>query len=334
MQRRDFLKAIASSAGAWPLRAAAQGQQRVYRIAVVHPVDPTADMNENGESPFYRSLFLEMHRLGYFEGKNIQVERRSGEGRTERYAEVARNLVDLRPDVIVVTGARILAYIREATQTIPIVAITGDPILFNIVSNLRRPGGNITGFSADASIEVHGKYLEILRDIKPTLSRVGFLAPRLAWEPYGRPLREAADRMGLTIVGPPLENPITEAEHRRVITEMVQTGVDALLVTAAAENYTHRRFIVRLVEENRLVAIYPFPEFTQVGGLIAYAVDFIEIGTRAAGYVDRILHGTNPGNLPYYMPTKLQLIINLKTAKAFGLELPPTLLARADEVIE
>ena len=144
------------------------------RMAVVHPIVSTEIMNGKSEIPFYRGLFNELQSLGYIEGNNLIVERRSGEGKTERYAEIARELVNLKPDVMVVTSARILAYFREATTTIPIIANTGDPILFGIVSNVSRPEGNITGLSADASIEIHGKYLEILKEIKPDLSKEGF----------------------------------------------------------------------------------------------------------------------------------------------------------------
>ena len=335
MKRREFISLLLGGAAVtWPLAARAQQPGNIKRIAVVHPITSPEAMNEKGSSPFHRSLFTELHRLGYVEGKNLIVERRSGEGKTERYEEVARELVNLKPDVMVVTSARILAYVREATTTIPIVAITGDPILFGIVSNVSRPEGNITGFSADASTEIHGKYLEILKEIKPSLSRVGLLSARLSWEPYGRPLREIANQLGVTILGPPLDHPFGEPEFRRVIAEMVQEGADALLITAAAENFPHGRLIIELAEKNRLAAIYPFAEYAKLGGLAAYAVDINDIGTRAAGYVHRLLQGAKVSDLPYYMPTKVQLIINLRTAKSLGLEVPPTLLARADEVME
>ena len=187
MKRRDFNTALSSALVAWPLAARTQqpepAQQSVNakRIAVVHPLASTAIMNEKGDNPYFHSLFAELSRLGYVEGKNLIVERRSGEGRTERYAEVARELVGLKPDVMVINGARILTYFREMTTTIPIIAITGDPILFGIVSNVSRPEGNVTGFSADASTEIHGKYLEILKEIKPGLSKVGLLSPQLSW---------------------------------------------------------------------------------------------------------------------------------------------------------
>jgi putative tryptophan/tyrosine transport system substrate-binding protein len=332
--RREFITLLGGAAAAWPLAAQAQQSPSMKRIAVVHPIVSPEIMTEKSGQPFYRGLFTELHRLGYVEGKNLIVERRSGEGKTERYAEIARELVNLKPDVMVVTSARILQYFREATTTIPIIATTGDPILFGIVSNVSRPEGNVTGFSADASIEVHGKYLEILKEFKPDLSKVGLLSARLSWEPYGRPLRDIANKLGVTILGPPLDHPFGEPEFRAVIAAMVQQGAEALLITAAAENFPQRRLILELAEKNRLLAIYPLAEYVKQGGLAAYAVDLGEIGTRAAGYVDKLLQGAKVADLPYYMPTKVQLFINLKTAKALGLTVPLPLLARADELIE
>jgi putative ABC transport system substrate-binding protein len=298
MKRREFITLLGGTAVAWPLAVRAQQPVSTKRIAVVQPVAPPETMNEKADVPFWSPFFAELRRLGYIEGQNLVVERRSGEGKTERYTEVARELVNLKPDVMVVMSARILAYFREATTAIPIVAITGDPHLFGIVSNLARPEGNITGFSGDASIEIHGKYLEILKEIKPNLSKVGLLTAKLSWEPYGRPLGEIAKRMGLEVLGPPLDHPFGEAEFRRVIEEMVQNGADALLVSAAAENFSRRRLIIELAEMNRLAAIYPFAEFTKLGGLAAYAVDLGDIGTRAAGYVHKLLQGAKPGAAP------------------------------------
>src|SRR5262249_55976222 len=157
---------------------------------------------------------------------------------------------------------------------------------------------------------------------------------RLSWEPYGRPLRAIAERLGLEIVGPPLEHPFGETEFRRVIAAMVDGGADGLLVTAAAENFPRRGLIVALAEKYQLPAIYPLAEYVKLGGLMGYAVDLPEIGIRAAGYVDRLLHEAKPSDLPYYMPTKIRLLINVATAKGLGLKIPDELLTLADEVIE
>jgi putative ABC transport system substrate-binding protein len=332
--RRKFTGLLGGIVALWPLSAGAQQLPRMKRVAIVHPILRPEMINENSDSPVYRAFFSELHRLGYVEGNNLLVERRSGEGRTERYSDVARELVGLKPAVMVVTSARILEYFRQATTTIPIVAFTGDPILFNIVSNVSRPEGNVTGFSADPSIEVHGKYLEFLKALKPSLSKVGLLSPRLSWEPYGRPLLGIAERLNLEIVGPPLEHPFGESEFRRVIAAMVAGGADGLLVTAAAENFPRRSLIVALAEKYQLAAIYPLAEYVRSGGLMAYAVNIVDIGTRAAGYVDKLLRGAKPNDLPYYMPTKVRLLINVTTARALDLTIPDELLTLADEVID
>src|SRR5262245_55831086 len=175
MKRREFITLLGGAAAAWPVMGHAQQPVRMSRIAIVHPVVSPEMMRENSEIPFYRSFFSELRRLGYIEGKDIVIERRSGEGRTDRYSEIAQELVGLKPDVMVVTSARILEYFRQATTTIPIIAMTGDPILFNIVSNVSRPEGNVTGFSADASLEVDGKYLDFLKQIKTKLPEGGHI---------------------------------------------------------------------------------------------------------------------------------------------------------------
>jgi putative tryptophan/tyrosine transport system substrate-binding protein len=334
MRRREFIVGSCGAVGAWPLRAPAQQRATVKRIGLAHPVALPEQMNEKGDQPFYRAFFTELRRLGYVESENIVVERRSGEGRPERYSEIARDLVGLNPDVIVVNSARTLAYFREATKTIPIIAITGDPVLFGIVANIARPEGNVTGFSADASIEIHGKYLEMLKQLRPGLTKVGLLTLRLSWDPYIGPLQAIANRMGLNILGPPVENPVEEPQYRRAVAAMISQGAEGLLVTAGSENFTYRRLIVELAEKNRLAAIYPFVEFARLGGLIAYAVDLADIGMRTAGYVHKVLQGARPSELPYQMPTKLQLIINVRTAKALDLTVPPNLLTLADEAIE
>src|SRR5262249_25454308 len=154
----------------------------------------------------------------------------------------------------------------------------------------------------DASIEIHGKYLEILKEIKPSLSKVGLLSARLSWEPYGRPLREITNKLRVTLLGPPLDHPFGEQEFRSVIAAMAQDGADAFLVTATAENFPQRRLIIELAEKYRMPAIYPQAEYVKLGGLAAYAVDANEIGTRAAGYVQRLLDGARVADLPYYMP--------------------------------
>lgn len=317
--------------------ANAQPAEKVYRMAFVHPARPAAELTETGH-PYLKVLFSELQRLGYVEGQNLVVERRSAEGRTAQFPELAQEVVRLQPDVVLAISSRLVRALKAATTTIPIVGLTADPIAGGIVSNLARPGGNITGFSATSSDENLGKQLELLREVVPTVSRVAFLVPQRLWEGpedrYGRVMRAAASRLGLTLVGAALLDPIQEPEYRRVFAGIVRDRVEALVVGDAAENFVHRRVIVELAAQARLPAMYPFRDFVDAGGLMGYVEDVAQRFRGAALYIDRILKGTHPGELPYQLPTNFELVINLKTANALGLTIPPSVLLRADQVIE
>jgi putative ABC transport system substrate-binding protein len=224
--------------------------------------------------------------------------------------------------------------LKAATPTIPIVGIASDPVAAGIVPSLARPGGNITGASVDAGLEVWGKRLELLKQVIPSLSRVGFLADREVWDAYGPALREAAQRAGLNFVGPLLHGVLQEREYRRVIVAIADAGAQALLASDQSENITNRGLISELATAARLPGMYAYPEFVSSGGLMAYGVKLSEVYRGAAGQIDQILRGTKPGEIPYQQATKFAFAINLKTAKTLGLEIPPNVLARADEVIE
>jgi putative ABC transport system substrate-binding protein len=336
MMASRFVLAVTLTIGllAAPLAAEAQPTKKVYRIAVVHPSESVADMTE-AKDPNFRAFFAELRRLGYVEGQNLVVERRSGEGRPARFPELAREVVQLQPDLIFVISARMARAFQAATTTIPTVGITPDPIFEKLVASLARPGGNLTGFSVEAGEELIGKNVEILKEAVPRASRVALLTPQADWEmPYGLVMRRVGARVGMTVIGALLSDPIQEPEFRRAFAAMVRDRVDTLIVADSAENFTHRQIIVTLAAQARLPAIYPFREFVDVGGLMSYSVDFAAMFRDAAGYVDRIFKGANPGDLPYQLPTKVPLVINLKTAKALGLTIPPAVLARADEVIQ
>ena len=314
-------------------RAEAQQRARVYRIAVVNPSMPVGDMNETG-SRLYRAFFQRLRQLGYVEGQNLSVERWSGEGRTEHFAELAGEVVRSKPDLIFVQEYRLMRYFKPATDTIPMVGYGGDPTAFGIVSNLARPGGNITGVMGDTGTGF-GKPFQFIREMIPAASRAAFLASPAIWDsPYGPAIREQAQKMGMSLLGPPLTAPFQEAEYRRVFAAMVQEGADALLVSGQMENTTNRRLIVELAEKYRLPAIYTWRDFTEIGGLLAYGADLQDVSRHAAEQVDQIFKGTKPGDIPFYQPTRFELTINLKTAKALGLTIPFSLIASADEVIE
>ncbi len=333
LRRREFI--AGSLFAALMGTAQAQHPAKAYRIAVVHPSNPVSDLTETGSIPAWRALFQELRRLGYTEGQNLIVERYSGGGRTEQYAELARDVVRSKPDLILAISNTMLQHFKVATTHIPIVGNMSDPVAFGIVTNLARPGGNITGTSTDAGVDVWSKRLEILKEAVPSASRVAFLASKFIWEaPVAAVLRDAAERMQVSLIGPPLESLVDDAEYQRVFAAISQKGVDALIVSVESENFTHRRLIVELANQYRLPAIYAFYESAEIGGLIVYSADFVELWRHLAEYVDKILRGTKPGDLPIYQPAKFKLVVNMKTAKSIGRTIPATLVLRADEVIE
>ena len=222
-----------------------------------------------------------------------------------------------------------------ATATIPIVTIIADPIALGLVTSIARPGGNITGATNAAGLELTGKRIGLLVEAMPKLSTLSYLVSRPFWEDTrGAAAREAAKRVGLSLKAALLGSAFNEAEYQRVFRSMEQDRADALMVSEDAEHVTNRATIVELAAKGRIPAIYPFREFVEVGGLMAYSIDLADIYRRVANLIDKILRGANPGDIPFYQPTKYELSINLKTAKALGLEMPAMLLGRADEVIE
>jgi putative ABC transport system substrate-binding protein len=317
-------------------RAQAQRTPKVYRIAIASPL-PLSEMSrsDNPKNPYARAFYEELRRLGYVEGQNYVVELYSSEGRTEHFADLARDVVRSNPDLIYADGTRLVLAFKAATTSIPVVGGTSDPVANGIVASLARPGGNITGISFDVGFDIWGKRLELLRVAVPGASRVGFLASRKLWEQADvAAMREVAQRVGISLIGPPLDFPLDEAEYRRVIVAMAQAGAEALIVSNQNENSPNQRLIVELVERHRLPTIFPYRESVELGGLMTYGVDIVDLGRHVADQIDQILKGTKPGEIPIYQATKFELGINLKTAKALGLTIPSSLLAQADEVIE
>ena len=332
MRRRDFITALGTAA-TWPLAARAQQPAKMKRIACVISSGKVSTMSVSGTRN-YRVFFEELSRLGYVEGQNLRVERHSGEGRPERYAELARDVVNTHPDLIFAVGGRLSLDFKMATTTIPIVTIIIDPIALGLVASIARPGGNITGVAISAGLEIIGKRMGLLVEAMPKLSTVGYLVSRPYWEdPRGAATREAAKRAGVAL-SPAMLGAFNEAEYQRVFKSMEQDRADGLMVSDEPEHSTHRATIVELAAKGRIPAIYPLRDFVEAGGLMAYSIDLVDIWRRGANLIDKILRGANSGDIPFYQPTKFELSINLKTAKALGLELPAMLLGRADEVIE
>jgi putative ABC transport system substrate-binding protein len=304
------------------------------RIAFVRSAGPVSEVSVSGR-PHYRAFLEELSRLGYAEGQNLSVERYSGEGRTEHYADLARDVVSTHPDLILATSGLLSLHFKMATTTIPIVAISGDPIAIGLVPSIARPGGNITGVTSDGGVELYGKRLGLLVEAVPKASNVRYLASQPHWErPSGVAAREAARRAGISMTGALLGTTFNEAAYQRVFNSMAQDRVDALLVSDEGEHITYRIALVELAAKSRIPTLYPYRELVEVGGLMAYSIDLADIHRRAAGQIAEILKGTRTGDIPFYQPTRFDLTINLKTAKALGLEIPATLLARADNVIE
>jgi putative ABC transport system substrate-binding protein len=335
MRRREFISLLGSTA-VWPLAARAQQSTRTYRIAVVGAGATIAEMSETGDNPGYAAFFSELRRLGYVEGRNLIVDRYSGKGREERYAELGREVVRTNPDLIVAVTGRIVLSLKAATNTIPIVGQMGDPVADGIVDNIARPGGNITGISVEAGLDIWGKRLQLLREVVPAASKVGFLASTNIWKlaTFANTLQEAAQQLHVSIVGPPIETPIQEGEYRRVFEAMAKEHVDGVIIGPQGENIVYRRLIVDLASSTRLPAIFPYREFFDVGALMTYGSSIADVSRRHASYVDQVLKGTPAGELPIYLASRFDLLLNLTTAKTLGIRFPPSLIVRADEVIE
>jgi putative tryptophan/tyrosine transport system substrate-binding protein len=331
MRRREFIAFIGAGV-TLPLSARAQQSTKVYRIAILHPLWPVAELTESSSNRFWRELFLEIRRLGYVEGKNLVIERYSGEGRAEIYPKLALNVAASNPNLVLAFTNWMVAPLKEATSTIPIVAMTSDPVQTGLVKSMSRPGGNLTGVSVDAGLEIWGKRLELFREIVPTISKLAILG--LRQNPEGASMQAAAQKAGIEVVASYLED-ASEAEYRRVFAFMSQEGADALFVDGSPELITKAQLIGDLAKKYRLPAIYPFRSYVEDGdGLMAYGVDFVELFHQVARTMDKVLKGEKPGDIPYYQPTKFELVINHKAAKDIGLAISESLLARADEVID
>jgi putative ABC transport system substrate-binding protein len=327
MRRRDFIKVIAVSTAAWPLAARAQKSSSMRRVSVLMS---TASDDSLGQA--YSAAFAQgLQQLGWEIGSNIRIDYRWGSGDTERFRKYAAELVGLSPDVILGTAASIVRALQEASRTIPIVFVTTiDPVGSGLVASLSHPGGNATGFIA-FEFSLSAKLLELLKEIAPGVNRVAVL--RDPTVPAGSggfaAIQTAAPSFGVELTAIDVSADAIE----RGITEFARAPNGGLLVVGPTSSMTQQRdLVVTLAAKYRLPAVYHSSAFA--GALLIYGANSIDQYRRAAGYVDRILKGEKPANLPVQAPTKYELIINLKTAKALGLTVPQSLLARADEVIE
>ena len=330
MRRRDFITGIAGSAAAWPLAARAQQAKRMRRIGVL--VSNLAA--DDSEWQARGNAFVQgLQERGWSDGRNVRVEYRWGLGDPDRQRKYAAELVVLAPDVILAAGAAALTALQQSTRSVPIVfANVLDPVGAGYVSTLARPGGNATGF-ASSEFGLSAKLLELLKQVAPRVARVAVV--RNLANPF-----EVAQFGAIQAVAPSLGVELTPIigrdpdEIERDITAFGRGGNGGLIVTGAGAQQIQRDTIIAAAANHQLPAVYPFRGYVAEGGLLSYGIDQTEPYRLAAGYVDRILKGEKPADLPVQAPTKFELAINLKTAKALGLDVPATLLARADEVIE
>jgi putative ABC transport system substrate-binding protein len=329
MRRRDFVLAAAMLVPALSM-ARAQQSATAKRLAVANPSTKVTDAD-----PTTPVFFEKLQRLGYVEGKNLIVDRYSAEGHRDRYGAVAREIVDTNPDVIWSIGSPMTREFKALTSTIPIVAFTGDPVRFGLVPSLAHPGGNITGVSSDAGLEIWGKRLELLAEAIPTLRNVVFVGSPGAWEnPAGKGVQEVGRKLGIAVVNTPLGDTKDEAEYRRAFGTIRRDQVDAILIADEVENYTNRFLIVKLVQQLGLPAIFGLRDQTEAGGLMSYSFDLKDAVRTIAAQIAEILRGAKPGDIPYEQAVRFELVINLKTAKALGLDIPAAFIARADALIE
>ena len=316
------------------LPARAQQRTTPRRIAIFHPAIPVASLTETGGGSAWRAFFGELRRLGHVEGQNLLIERYSAEGHHERYADIARKIVDSNPDLIVTGPNPVVLAFKAIDSTVPVVAFMIDPLKGRLIESLARPGGNLTGITLDAGIELWGKRLELLKEAVPSTASVAFLSMREGWEgSFEQAMRDNAGRIGISLISM-LPGAGTPAEIERVFAEMAGQRPDAVLISGEGDLYANWQLIAELARNYRLPTMSPYRDYVDAGGLMAYRVDLAELLKHMARDVHQILGGARAGDIPVYQPTKFELMINLKSAKELGLTLPAPLLSRADELIE
>jgi len=328
-RRRHFITLLGAAAAAWPLTARAQQPERMRRIGVLLPAS-----SDDAEFQVRVGAFLQgLGQMGWIIGRNLRIDTRWATTNGADIRRHAAELVALVPDVILAHGVSTVGPLLQATRTVPIVfPVAGDPVAAGFVESLSRPGGNATGFMT-VEFSMGGKWLELLKQIAPSVTRAAVIrdAANTAGIGYVGAIQTAAPSLGVE-VKPVNVRDVGEIE--RTVAVFARSSNGGLIVTASAFAQLHRNLITTVAARHKLPAVYYERSFVAVGGLISYGPDYIDQYRQAAGYVDRILKGEKPADLPVQTPTKYELVINMKTAKALGLEVPPTLLARADEVIE
>jgi putative ABC transport system substrate-binding protein len=327
VRRRDFITLLGSAAAVWPVATRAEQGERMRRIGVLMNIGADDPEAQSRMTAFVQGL----QQSGWTDGRNMRIDTRWAAGDADRYHRYAEELLALAPDVILASATPSVQALQQATRTVPIVfANVGDPVGMGLVESVARPGGNTTGFSA-FELGFGAKWLELLKEIAPRLTRVAVLRDLTIGPAQLSAIQAVAPSFGVELspVG------VRDADEiERTIAAFARSSNAGMIVTASTSALIHRRLIVMLAARHRLPAVYSYRYFATTGGLISYGVNPIDMYRRAASYVDRILRGEKPADLPVQAPTKYELVINLKTAKALDLEVPDRLLARADEVID
>jgi putative tryptophan/tyrosine transport system substrate-binding protein len=330
IRRRKFITLLGGAMATWPLAAHAQQPERMRRIGALF-VGTEDDAEVKQQVARFQE---ELAKLGWVEGRTIQIDYRFGADKVDQYPTLAKELVGLQPEVIVTQTTPVTAALQRETRTIPIVFTrVSDPVASGFVSSLARPGSNITGL-LQYEAGITGKWLAMLKEIAPRLKSVAFIASQGTLVTYNYFLQSAkavAPSLTIEVVPSPISN---AGDIERSIIAFARVTDGGLLVVPDVINLAHRDFIIALAARYRLPAVYPWRFFVAAGGLMSYGIDDVDLLRDAASYVDRILRGAKPADLPVQAPTKFQTVVNLKTAKALGIDVPPSLLVRADEVIE
>ena len=335
IDRRTFIASAAVGILAAPRTARAQQAGKVYRVGLIAAAAPLSEMaGPEPPNSFVRAFVQGLRDLGYVEGQNLILERRTAEGHYERFGDIVAELVRLKADVIVTASTPAAKAAKTVTTSVPIVmASSWDPVGEGVVSSLARPGGNITGFTLVVGQDNEAKRLELLRAMLPGVSRVAYLDSKefKGWErASGKSVRTAAQALGVTLV---------LIEHHPglytdAFAEIGRARAEALFVSSTPTHEADRALIVDFATRARLPSTFPVREAVELGGLMSFGASYADNFRRAAGYVDKILRGAKPADLPIEQPAKFELVINLKTARVLGLTIPPSLLSRADVVIQ
>jgi putative ABC transport system substrate-binding protein len=333
MKRREFITLAAAAGATMAVAARAQQPGKTRRIIIATP--PGATVEEMRTNPYNRVFLDRLASLGFVEGQNLIVDRYSAEGHRGAYRELAQAMVNSQPDAILTAAPPMTLALQAETRTIPVVTIIGDPVALGLVSSLARPGGNFTGVTVDAGVEIHGKRLSLLLETKPGASSLAYLSSSSAWnQPQAAMVRSVAQQLKLSMIHVDLGSNLDQAAYSAASDLVGKASPDVMLVSDEPEYLSNANAVVEIADHARIPAMYPFRDLAAAGGLMAYYRDLAGALRHAADQTGAILKGESPAEIPFYQPTSFLLSINAKAAQKIGLELPATLLASADDVIE